>query len=760
MSGAPNERELSASEPENVFIELFAQTFGLEKVQLLRHDLSVDDVYGHERFIDYALKTPHEKVAFEIDGLTWHLPQAMPVQDYEDHLRRQNSLVHRGWRVFRWTDREIREEPERVKEELELFLEQIPGIFSFDDFLPKQGGGIVELRAHQQEALDSLAALRHSGKTIGLLADAQGTGKTVAAVADAKRLGGRTLFIAHRRELVEQAYNKLKELWPEVTTGLYLGGTRDRGEFNIAASIQSLADNLADFAPDDFRYLVIDEAHHAAAKTYRRVLGYFTPGFVLGLTATPERADNQSLLEIFRDCAHRLSLREAVERGELVPIRCVRVETNVDLSRVRFNQVQYNRRDIEESVIIPARDQLIVDTYKSHVMGRRAVAFCVNVRHGEALAELFRNCGVAARSVSGRMPRADRQACLEAFRAGEVRVLCACDILTEGWDCPELEVLLMARPTLSQVVYLQQLGRGTRKAPGKDCLIVFDFVDNATRYNRPLSLHRVVGDRRYRPGALVLAPQGQRDSEDNALARGELPAAILDIGLWVKDLQEIDLFNWQEKLPDMASLFEYERLLGASEGLLRSAVERGRLKPDHTLTVGDRRYHYFARDREEELRESLGLPKRDDVNIADEFFAFADAMDMATSYKPVFLLALLDTVDDKGRAPVANVASKFREFYQARCDAAQVVERPGAAMASLGEMDEAAVQRIMLRMPFEKFERRGFLRYARDVAFIEFAPALWRRLRTNDMEKLRRQSEQSLASYYEGLEERYKGVDK
>jgi diadenosine tetraphosphate (Ap4A) HIT family hydrolase len=114
--------------------------------------------------------------------------------------------------------------------------------------------------------------------------------------------------------------------------------------------------------------------------------------------------------------------------------------------------------------------RLIVDTYLKHVPGRKAVAFCVNIRHGESLAELFRHAGVPARSVSGRMPRADREKYLAQFHQGELRVLCACDILNEGWDCPDVEVLLMARPTLSRVIYMQQIGRGTRKAPGKECL--------------------------------------------------------------------------------------------------------------------------------------------------------------------------------------------------------------------------------------------------------------------------------------------------
>src|SRR5262249_54673812 len=155
--------------------------------------------------------------------------------------------------------------------------------------------------------------------------------------------------------------------------------------------------------PGAFSYLVVDEAHHAAAESYRRILEYFQPRFILGLTATAERADGQNLLDLFRDCAHRLTLQEAVERGELVPIRCVRVKTNVNLSRVRYNQVQYNRKDIEETIAVPARDQLIVKTYLDHVPNRKAVAFAVNVRHGESLAEAFRSAGVPAQSISGRM---------------------------------------------------------------------------------------------------------------------------------------------------------------------------------------------------------------------------------------------------------------------------------------------------------------------------------------------------------------------
>jgi superfamily II DNA or RNA helicase len=209
----------------------------------------------------------------------------------------------------------------------------------------------------------------------------------------------------------------------------------------------------------------------------------------------------------------------------------------------------------------------------------------VNVRHGDDLAELFRE-GVPAQSVSGRMPIKQREQHLRKFREGELGVLCACDILNEGWDCPDVEVLLMARPTLSKVIYLQQLGRGTRKAPGKECLTVFDFVDNANRYNQSLSLHRVLGQSRYRPGGLVLAPAAAHEAEELTLAERRKPTTTLEIGLWVREYQEIDVFNWQEAVAGMISAADLELELAASEGVVRRAVERGELAADHTLTLG------------------------------------------------------------------------------------------------------------------------------------------------------------------------------
>jgi superfamily II DNA or RNA helicase len=747
-----DDRGATSSAPEDLFTELFTQVAGVEKALLLTPQHPVTDIEGRSRYVDLALRARGEKIAFEIDGLPWHVPDVVPAEKYEDDLLRQNSLVHQGWRVFRWTDRQVAHEPERVKDQLALFLERVPNLLAFDDFLPRQTGEVLQLRAHQDDALLALQRMRDEGKTIALIEHATGAGKTVTAITDAQRVAGRTLWLVHRRDLVAQTQREFERLWPEAMTGRYYGGSHEADADNLVAAIQSVAEHLDEFGPGEFAYLVIDEAHHAAAETYRRVLEYFRPQFILGLTATAERADGQDLLELFRDCGHRLTLREAVERGELVPIRCVRVKTNVDLTRVRFNQVQYNRRDIEETIAIPARDRLIVATYLEHVPNRKAVAFAVNVRHGERLAEEFRRSGVPAKSVSGRMSNNEREQCLQAFRNGEVRVLCACDILNEGWDCPDLEVLLMARPTLSRVIYLQQLGRGTRKAPGKECLIVFDFVDNASHYNQSLSIHRVLGERQYRPGGLVLAPANQLAAEEQALAKGERPTTVLEIGLWAKDYEQIDIFNWQQEMVNMISLPDLERELGVAEGRVRGAVERGLVAPDHTLELGQRTYVYFHRERIESVREAIGAPKIEDHSIRDRFLEFIDTMAMTLSYKPVMLLSLLDTVDANGRAKLDEVARRFQQFYRDRRAADLVVERPGARKQSVDELDEASVRQLMLEKPFEKFERRRFLRYDRDLAYLRFEPRLWRQLGPEDREQIRALCRRSIESYYERIQ--------
>lgn len=275
---------------------------------------------------------------------------------------------------------------------------------------------------------------------------------------------------------------------------------RETDAYVVCGSIQSVAANIGAFAPDDFGYLVIDECHHGTADTYRKIMSYYNPTFTLGLTATPERTDGENLLDIFRNVAHKLDLQTAVELDVLAPVRCIRIATNIDLRDVRINGFRYNSLDLGSKIQMPGRNQLIVDTYREYVKDRPTVVFCMSVKHAQELAELFQAQGIDAHSVSGRTNPAERRRILEQYESGKIPVLCACDLLNEGWDSPHTQVLFMARPTMSKTIYMQQLGRGMRKCEGKDFLMVFDFVDNANMFNMPYSLHRLLNIGQYQPG--------------------------------------------------------------------------------------------------------------------------------------------------------------------------------------------------------------------------------------------------------------------
>ena len=195
---------------EEKFIQLFCDVFGPGKGQYVYLQYPVVDIYGRHRTIDFAIKSAFGKVAFEIDGTTWHSPEKVSEGKYIDDLLKQNSLVYDGWKVYRWTDRQIETTPERVKDELVTFLGESPALFYIDDDMPAQNGKVFILREHQEGALRNLCQMRNEHQTIALVQGATGSGKSAIGVLDAKSLGKRTLFLAHTNELVEQAYSNFR----------------------------------------------------------------------------------------------------------------------------------------------------------------------------------------------------------------------------------------------------------------------------------------------------------------------------------------------------------------------------------------------------------------------------------------------------------------------------------------------------------------------------------------------------------------------
>ena len=375
------------SRAEELFVQLFCEAFGPEKTENLQVQYPCVDIYGRHRYIDFALESPESKIAIEIDGETYHNPSKVSENKYADDLLKQNSLIYDNWKVYRWIYSQLEKQLEKVKDELITFLGTSPMFKAFEADLPVQMGQTIELRDYQQEATENLQKIREDGKTIALLYHATGVGKTITAATDAKAVGGCTLFLVNALKLASQAKETFAKVWPEATLGEYTGSQKDMTQTVIFATVQSISKDLEKFSPTDFDYLIVDECHHAAANTYQKIFTYFHPKFILGLTATPERSDGEDMLELFQNVAHKMDLKTAVERGILVPIRCIRVKTNIDLTDVRINGIKYNSQDLESKLFIPERNQLIVDTYLKYVNGKKTVIFCASVDHAAEIAK-------------------------------------------------------------------------------------------------------------------------------------------------------------------------------------------------------------------------------------------------------------------------------------------------------------------------------------------------------------------------------------
>ena len=642
----------------------------------------------------------------------------------------------------------MEKQPEKVKDELITFLGASPMFKAFEADLPVQMGQTIELRDYQQEATENLQKMREDGKTIALLYHATGVGKTITAATDAKVVGGRTLFLVNALKLASQAKETFAKVWPEASLGEYTGSQKNMTQTVIFATVQSISKDLEKFSPTDFDYLIVDECHHAAANTYQKIFTYFHPKFILGLTATPERSDGEDMLELFQNVAHKMDLKTAVERGVLVPIRCIRVKTNIDLTDVRINGIKYNSQDLESKLFIPERNQLIVDTYLKYVNGKKTVIFCASVDHAAEIVKLLRDSGVKAEAVSGRDRVEVREKILKDYETGSTNVLCACDLLNEGWDSPHTTVLFMARPTMSKTIYLQQLGRGTRRCPGKEDLLVIDFVDNANMFNMPYSLHRVLDIAKYQPMAYVLAPENKRKLDQDMLFQGEKPEAWLDVPIDVSDYEIIDLFNWQNSVKDMISQIEFVRMVDVQSETVERYIKDGKVKPDLSIPFGDKRmFHYFREESIRNIAKQYGWDLITPQNMADKFMKFIETMNMSFSYKPVLLKAIYEYMDSNGRVALPDVVDYFIDFYEDRKAHGMIAEKPNSIYQK-GGYTKKDVEKNILSNPFKRFEDMRFLMRCKDVETVEVNPIIFRKLTREDWLHIVDVCDKSLEKYY------------
>lgn len=421
------------------------------------------------------------------------------------------------------------------------------------------------------------------------------------------------------------------------------------------------------------------------------------------------------------------------------------------MTSVRFNSVQYNIRDLDVKICVTERNKLIVDTWVNYVKNKRTVVFCASVKHAEQIARLFEDAGIRAIAVSGSMKTSERNEQLAKFADGDIKVLCACDLLNEGWDCPQTEVLFMARPTMSKVLYTQQLGRGMRNSEGKDYLMVFDFVDNATQYNTPYSMHRLFKLKDYHAGGMVLGKPEDREAEAELYAQGERPDALIDYPVHATYYEIVDVFNWQEEAAGMISQMEFIRRVNVQSETIERYVREGLLIPDLVIPMSEHRtFKYFKEETLVDYAEKYGWKLIDDSNRKDLFMEMIEQMDMSYSYKPVLLKAILAHADINGRVQIDDIVAYFRNYYESRRAAGLVVEKANSIYAKGGYTDKAA-ERNILANPFKRFEDMNMFRHTKTLGVIEVDATVWKKLTEAEKNWIGDVCEEKLELYYKRI---------
>ena len=351
-----------------------------------------------------------------------------------------------------------------------------------------------ELRPYQQEAVSAVEQeWGASGNGRTLLVQATGTGKTVCMSALAEHAvadGGRILMLAHRDELISQAQSKFKAC-SDLDCAIEKASSHAFGSLLpvTLASVQTLGrkSRLAEYPPDYFTHLFIDEAHHALADSYRAVVDHFADARLLGVTATPDRADKRGLAEVFDSIAYEYPLDRAIREGYLSRIVAQLVPLEIDISDVRVQAGDFMASGLDES-LDPYIPEIARRMLEAGCDRRHTVVFLPLVRTAERMADALNAVGIPTEEIDGNS--ADRAEKLARFESGETRCLTCSMLLTEGWDCPVCDCVVVLRPTKSRSLYAQMVGRGTRLYPGKDHLLLIDFLWNSERHDlcRPASL--------------------------------------------------------------------------------------------------------------------------------------------------------------------------------------------------------------------------------------------------------------------------------
>ncbi len=534
----------------------------------------------------------------------------------------------------------------------------------------------------QQRALLAIQASREAGNTAGLVVLATGLGKTWLSAFDSDSPDyRRVLFVAHREEILSQARATYRRIRPDAHLGLYSGQEKAPDADVVFASVQTLGrqSHLERFSPTEFDYIVIDEFHHAAARTYRRVIDYFEPKFMLGLTATPERSDGGDLLALCQEnLIYRCDVGEGIREDLLAPFHYFGVPDEVDYANIPWRSSRFDEEALTAAVATRSRAQNALEQYRARG-GARTLGFCCSMRHADFMREFFLEAGVRAAAVHSGVESDPRAASLERLESGEIDILFAVDMFNEGIDLPAVDTVMMLRPTESRILWLQQFGRGLRKAAGKERLVVIDYIGN----------HRTF---LLKPQTLFDLPAGDARIAEQLirLERGEVD---LPPGCAVTyDLEAVDILRSLLRIPkdDEAIRFFYEDFR-----------ERTGVRP-----TASEMHHESYKPRA--VRKAYGswlgfVQSMGDLNATQqrlvgegrvaEFLSALETTQMVKSYKMLVLLAMLRAGRLPGRISLGELL-----------DGVTHVARRSAAIQediSVSLDDRAALERLLKDNPIK-----------------------------------------------------------
>ena len=715
---------------ELLFEQNFTDVYGMRALKYLQKEFRISDEDGNNYFLDYLIDTADSRVAIEENGIHYHHPQLIGIEGYRKQLRKQNTCALWGLKLYRFSTEDCRFK-DRIEDDIRSYLGKDTSGFREAGLLLERK---TELYEHQEISLAQIQERREKGIRAFLIVLPTAAGKSRIVEEDIQKFAAgkeqfRALILAPNTNIIADWKERIdKDLQP----------LQDRIDIKTYSyAVRHYHEKTRDY----YSYIVVDEAHHAVAPMLKRVIQYYAPEFLVGLTATDQRPDKKRLEEIFGNYTTELSLKDAMEKGVVARANVYRIETNIDLSHVRFNGKDYVNADLEKSVRVTSRNELIVNVLKDYFTEgdagkRQGIIFCINKAHTKEMARLLNAAGISAQDYSGDTKHPEKV--MQEFKEHKIRFLCACDMISEGWDYPELGILVMARPTLSKVLYLQQIGRGLRRTSIKKNVFVIDVVDEYGAMVRPCSMHAIFGNSLY-------VPFGDITRQDY------LPGQMIEIdGITerVERIVEVDIHTFEEKYGDYYSQEQLAREYFVNTGTITSWIRKGKITPTVEFPFGSKKISLFSPADVEKYRKELNIQEHNDDTVRDDFFAFLEERDYSLSYKMPFLLSFIDHMDTIGDAKIEDVLTDYIAFYQDRIDKGLPVDRPSCPYNAETLKDRKMIKSSMLTNPFEKFERKRFMYYSKDLGVISLNHALLAKMSEGDWERVKGQMREDLERYY------------